>query len=157
MTPTRLFTAPTSILLVTHASRWNLWMDPINAEPPQVIKSFHIPPPSPPQGEDFTALASDDASDLTDNNSHCMSIICANDLVDLMFLMDPREDGQCQHDCIVEFINIMSMTSNYQMTTTSLASLSMMINMRRTLYTTNSWISSKRTRRMKTLSGNSSI
>jgi hypothetical protein len=40
------------------------------------------------------AVTSDDASDLTDNDSHCMSIICTNDLVGWMFLMDPREDGQ---------------------------------------------------------------
>jgi hypothetical protein len=79
-------------------------MDPINAEPPQVNKSFHSPSPSPPHGEDFTALASDNSSDFTDNNSDCMSIICANDLVDLMFLMDPWEGGQCHHARIVEFV-----------------------------------------------------
>jgi hypothetical protein len=45
----------------------------------------------------------DDASDLIDNDSHCMSVINANDLVGHTFLIDPREVGQC-HAHIVKFI-----------------------------------------------------
>ncbi len=93
-------------------SSWNLWMDPINPEPPQVIKSFHSTPPSPPHGEDFMAFMSDDAigdahndaGSMNDNNLHCMSVICANDLVSQILLINPREDGQWHHACILEFI-----------------------------------------------------
>jgi hypothetical protein len=53
---------------------------------------------------DSKNVVGDDASDSIDNNSHCMSIICANDLVGCTFLMEPREDGQCHHACNVEFI-----------------------------------------------------
>ncbi len=94
---------PTSILLVTHLAitcRWTLLM----LKPSGFIKSFHTPSPSLSHGEDFMAVTSDDASDLTDNDSHHMSILCANELVGHTFLMDPREDGQCHHAHIVEFI-----------------------------------------------------
>jgi hypothetical protein len=54
---------------------------------------------------DSTIVAGDDdAHESADNDSHCMSIICANDLVGHTFLMDQREDGQCQCACIMEFI-----------------------------------------------------
>jgi hypothetical protein len=46
----------------------------------------------------------DDPSHMNDNNSHHVSIICANDLVGWMFLMDPREDGRQHHAHIVEFL-----------------------------------------------------
>jgi hypothetical protein len=68
-------------------------MDPINDEPPQVIKSFHGPSASLPHGElsmDSTIVKAE-----IDNNS--MSVICANDLVAHTFLIDPREDGSCQY------------------------------------------------------------
>jgi hypothetical protein len=39
-----------------------------------------------------------------DNDSHHMSVICANDLVGCTFHMDPKEDGQHHHAHIVEFI-----------------------------------------------------
>jgi hypothetical protein len=69
-------------------SSQNLHMDPINTDPPQVIKSLYSPSFSLPHGEDFTTVVSyddighvnDDASEMNDNDSHHMSIICANDL-----------------------------------------------------------------------------
>jgi hypothetical protein len=80
-------------------------MDHMNDEPPQVIKAFCSPSTSPSHGEDSMTIADDDASDLIDNNSHSMSVvICANELEGHTFLMDPREDGQHHHACIIYFI-----------------------------------------------------
>ncbi len=90
-------------------SSQNLWMDTTNDEAPQVIKSFHSPSTSPSHEEDSMTVMGDDASDLIDNDSHCMSVICANDLVGCMFLMDPREDGQCHCAISWSLFKIMSM------------------------------------------------
>jgi hypothetical protein len=51
-----------------------------------------------------TVAGDDDAHDLLSNFSHCMSVMCANDLVGHTFLMDQQEDGQHHHAHIVEFI-----------------------------------------------------
>jgi hypothetical protein len=80
-------------------------MDHMNDEPSQVIKAFCSPSTSPSHGEHSMTIADDDASDLIDNNSHSMSVvICANELEGHTFLMDPREDGQHHHACIIYFI-----------------------------------------------------
>jgi hypothetical protein len=80
----------------------NQWMDPINDEPPQVIKSFHSLSASLPHGEDSTDSMMVEGE--IDNVSHHMSVVCANDLVGHTFLMDPREAVQCHHAHIMEFI-----------------------------------------------------
>jgi hypothetical protein len=77
-------------------------MDPINDEPPQIIKSFCSSSAAPPHGED--SIDSMIVKGEIDNDSHHMSVICANDLVGCTFLMDPREDGQHHHAHIMEFI-----------------------------------------------------
>jgi hypothetical protein len=87
----------------------DLSMDPINDEPPPwLLNPSTALPPSPPHWEtsiDYTTVTGDDdACDLLSNDSHHMSVLCANDLLGCKFLMDQQQDGQCNHACIVEFI-----------------------------------------------------
>jgi hypothetical protein len=82
---------PPNIHSACDPSSWNLWMDLINDEPPQVIKSFHSPSASPSHGEDSTDSMM--VKGEIDNDSHHISVNCISDLVNCTFLRTQRKMG----------------------------------------------------------------
>jgi hypothetical protein len=85
----------------------NLHLDPLNDEPPEVIRSLCKASPALDHGEDSSLHSMEP----TDENPECPStgdntiIVDPQELLGHTFLMDTQEDGQRFHACIVKCIS----------------------------------------------------
>jgi hypothetical protein len=85
----------------------NLRLDPLNDEPPEVIRSLRKASPASDHGEDFSLHSMEPA----DESPECPStgadtvIVNPQELLGCTFLMDTQENGQRFRACIVECIS----------------------------------------------------
>jgi hypothetical protein len=94
----------------------NLHLDPLNDEPPEVIRSLCKASPASDHGENFSLHSmeptnEDPYTESTPDPSECPStgddtvIVDPQELLGRTFLMDTQEDGQRFRACIVECIS----------------------------------------------------
>jgi hypothetical protein len=79
----------------------NLSIDPLNTDPPEVIRSLQTTPPALDHGEELLPLSFDDSGH---NKQDHLVIVNPYELVGRTFLMDPQDDGQHFRACIVDLV-----------------------------------------------------
>jgi hypothetical protein len=85
----------------------NLHLDPLNDEPPEVIRSLRKASPASDHGEDFSlhSMEPTDENPERPPTGDDTVIVDPQELLGRTFLMDTQEDDQRFHACIVECIS----------------------------------------------------
>jgi hypothetical protein len=86
----------------------NLCLDPLNEEPPEVIRSLCKASPASDHGEDFSLHSmepADESPEQRPSTGDDTVIVNPQELLGCTFLMDTQEDGQRFRACIVECIS----------------------------------------------------
>ncbi len=90
-----------NLCLACDPNAQNLRIDPLNTNSPKVICSLCMASPALDHGEELLPLSFDDSGH---NKQDHLAIIDPYELVGHTFLMDPQDDGQCFHACIVDLV-----------------------------------------------------